>query len=521
MQGLPKNLLAQKVAPAAAKGNESSPAVVNGKVATPTTEGKASAGETKGAFASFFESLLGNTEVKAEGTESIEGTRTGKAVIAKSDALVAADSNVNSSEGKIDVLLKTKDQEKSKKIDGSELSKEKVLSADVLTNINNLIDRTPETEAKIQNGQGDKVASASSNLDQLLKTLKKGNTETEETSAPEDSKNIDSNTEVKNKKVSPLDFLLKETKSNDVVKTDLETKPEVVSKLGLSSEDFLGQLSGMKESKEAAKDLKNTNSKMNNVLNLDGEAFDPKDLLQKQMNQSMKSYGQKQNLLSDNIIRSPKDLASKETKLKSSIDELKTPDMKIGADLANIKENFIPLAQKQEQGQNTESPNAGKVLDLSKINSSNSNEIIKKISDYIQQGQVANKDSLDLTVKHESLGQFNIQVNRQPGATNSPMEMQITTTTAEGHDFFMKNEIGLMKNLSQAGIHLSDLKIVSESGSSSFAGNDSRQSNNSQNGSQAGREFMSFDSAGDSSHGSDRRRELWQEARNNQQRYGA
>ena len=147
-------------------------------------------------------------------------------------------------------------------------------------------------------------------------------------------------------------------------------------------------------------------------------------------------------------------------------------------------------------------------------------KIIKKISDYIAQEKVGNSDSLDLTVKHDSLGQFKIQVNR-PAGNNQPMDMQITTTTSEGHDFFMKNEIGLMKNLSQAGIQLSDLRIVSEGGSASFAGNDSRQ-NNSQNGSQfAGKEFMSFEASGDSSQGADRRRELWQQARNHQQRYGA
>jgi hypothetical protein len=248
MQGLPNNLLPQNVAKATVKVNENSPAVGNGKLAAVNAEGKPT-GEAKGAFASFFEGLLGNTEVKAEGSEAIEGTRTGKAEIGKSDALIAADSKVTTSEGKIDVLLKTKDQEKNKKVDGSELSKEKVLSADVLTNINNLIDRTPQSEAKIQSGLGEKVASASSNLEQLLKTLKNGNAESEVSEETGDSKNIDSNTEVKNKKVSPLDFLLKESKSNDVVKTDLETKPEVVSKLGLSSEDFLGHLSGMKESK--------------------------------------------------------------------------------------------------------------------------------------------------------------------------------------------------------------------------------------------------------------------------------
>jgi hypothetical protein len=504
MPVLPTNLLTQNVATAAGKVNENSSTSVNGKVALPAGE---STEESKGAFASFFANLLGDTEVKVEGkTENKE--------MGKGEVLAASDKAASTAEGKIDLLLKNKDQEKNKKGEGPSLSTEKVLSQDVLKNINNLIDRKPPPDSTKEAAVGEKIAATSSNLDQLLKTLKGDKADAEIT---EEGINPNQNNEVKNKKGSPLDFLLKESKSSDV--GSIQTDPENVSKLGLSSEDFLSHMSSSKD----AKDLKNAKmDKTADLLNLDGDAFDPKIMVQKQMNQSMKAYGQKQNLLNDNIIKSPKDLANKEIKLKSSIDELKTPDMKIGADLANIKEQFIPLAQKQE-GQNTQTQTQGseKILDLSKINTSNTEEIIKKISDYIQQGQVANKDSLDLTVKHESLGQFKIQVNKPVGGNGSQMDMQITTTTSEGHDFFMKHEIGLMKNLSQAGIQLSDLRIVSESGSASFAGNDSRQSNNSQSGSQAGREFMSFEASGDSSHGADRRKELWQEARNNQQRYGA
>ena len=162
-----------------------------------------------------------------------------------------------------------------------------------------------------------------------------------------------------------------------------------------------------------------------------------------------------------------------------------------------------------------------KVLDLSKMSPSNTDALIKKISDYIEQSQVGNKDSIDLTVRHDSLGQFKIQVNKPMGSQSLPMDMQITTTTAEGHEFFMKNEVSLMKNLSQAGIQLSDLRIVSGADSSSFAQNDSRQqSNQSQYGQAGQKENMNFDS-GNFSEGSQRRRELWQEARANQQRYGA
>lgn len=509
---MPANLLTKNTVQKAVKVDANSPVNVNGKVA----EGKESK-DAKGVFASMFEGLLGNAETKVE--DKSENTTEGKSENSKGPVAEATKPEV-SAETKLDALLKNKELEKNQKSQLGALSTEKALPAEVLKNINNLIDKTPVVDVKGEAVVGDKVAATSSNLDQLLKSLKSQNTEVET------SKDVDAdlNAPQVKKAATPLDFLLKQSKESDVGSVDvredklLQTNPDAVSKLGLSSEDFLSHMSGAKESREAKNAKNPANSEK--MMNLDGEAFDPQALVQKQMNQSMKSYGQKQNLLNDNVIRSPKDLASKETKLKSSIDELKSPDMKVGAELAGIKEQFIPVMQRQEQGSNTATQGSEKVLDLSKINTSNSNEIIKKISDYIQQGQVANKDSLDLTVKHDSLGQFKIQVNR-PVGNGTQMDMQITTSTAEGHDFFMKNEIGLMKNLSQAGIQLSDLRIVSESGSSTFAGNDSRQSGNSQNGAQAGREFMSFEASGDSSNGSDRRKELWQEARNNQQRYGA
>ena len=494
MQGLPTNLLTQNVATAATKVDSTLPTGVNGKVVA--IAGK----ESKNAFADIFSGLLGNSEATAEG--KVENA---KGEVTSTDAKAQG----TSAEVKLDVLLKNKEQEQNKKIEVGDLSTEKVLSADVLKKVNNLIDRTPVVEAKAEGEVTEKIAAASTNLDQLLKTLKGDNAEGE-VEGEIDPKILKENQKAKSG--SPLDFLLKESKSSDVGMIDskesklLQTNPELVSKLGLSSEDFLTQ-------KTEVKDVKNQAG-----VNLD-ENFDLKAFGQKQMNQSMKAYGQKQNLLNDGVIRNTKDLAFNETKSKFAIDELKTPDLKIGADLSQVKEQFIPLMQNQETAQNT-TQGSEKVLDLSKINTSNTTEIIKKISDYIEQSQVANKDSMDLTVKHESLGQFKIQVNK-PIGPGQQMDMQITTSTAEGHDFFMKNEISLMKNLSQAGIQLSDLRIVSGGENASFAGTDSRQNNNSQNNSAAGREFMSFDSAGDSSHGADRRKELWQEARNNQQRYGA
>ena len=85
------------------------------------------------------------------------------------------------------------------------------------------------------------------------------------------------------------------------------------------------------------------------------------------------------------------------------------------------------------------------------------------------------------------------------------------------------NEVSLMKNLSQAGVNLSDLRIISNmSESSAFGQSDSKQSSSfKQNPDDSSKQFMSFESnnfSSDTGSGSERRKELWEEY---QQRYGA
>ena len=529
MQGLPTNLLTKATMAKVGK-SESSP--VGGGANDNKVAGDSN---SKGAFASLLNGLFGSEESTSENSESLIQTNSGisqllgKSKIDKSlssegqsselqianlSALSATSTpSAPTAESKMDLLLKNKESEQKSVGFKSNQANEQVLSKDVLNNVQKLLD--DKSGSAIENGElSKKVTSASDNLNALLKTLK-GEELSEDGSEVIQSENNQNS-------ASPLDFLLKKNNNksesadskNSVEKN---VKSEFGNKIGLSGEEFISQL---KDSKDVSKDIKIASLEKNGLA---PQEFDPKALLSKQMNQSMKAYGQKQEMLGDGIIKNTKDLAFKESRTKggnASIDELKSPDLKISNDLSHIKESFIPQMQKNESSQNNETNANVKVLDLSKINSSNTSEIIKRISDYVEQSQVANKDSLDLTVKHDALGQFKIQVNKPMGGSNLPMDMQITTTTAEGHDFFVKNEIGLMKNLSQAGIQLSDLRIVSSGEAMSFSQNDSKNSNNSHFGNQMQREFMSFDS-GDSGNGTERRRELWQQARDNQQRFGA
>jgi hypothetical protein len=510
MAGVPSQLLTLPTAKTAGKiASKTDVKSVGANVNAGEVKSAQSAGQEGKAesFMDLLSGMFGSEESKTANTMSLENK---------------ADKIEKSVEQKVDVLLKQKSGEGQAVVLNSTTNPESVISSETLKNLDQLLNK----EAVVIDGQvvssdnsklEGQVAATGSNLDHLLQSLKSKQTESQTESNL--NKNPNSPELNNTKSASPLDFLLNKGQETKLQKPEVgiknaETKgSELSSLLGLSSEEFVGQLKvgDGKNVKTQSDEAQLLNNKLGNEeLN----AF-----AQKNMNQNMKAYGQKQNLLNDHLIKSPKDLLTKENKSINSIDELKTPDMQIGADLSQIKESFIPVSNKAELQNQVQTET--KVLDLSKMSPSNTEALIKKISDYIEQSQVGNKESIDLTVRHDSLGQFKIQVNKPIGAQSLPMDMQITTTTAEGHEFFMKNEVSLMKNLSQAGIQLSDLRIVSSADSSSFAQNDSRQqSNQSQYGQSGQKDSMNFDS-GNFSEGSQRRRELWQEARANQQRYGA
>ena len=357
------------------------------------------------------------------------------------------------------------------------------------------------------------VANTSGKLDQLLNQLK--GTEDESSSSLEgvekenlksffpNSNNIQPELNPAEKVENPLEFIVKGSKENSLGK-NAETKLQ-------TGDDYLKNLESI--------DKKN-NSKLSLIQGLKSDASSTIPMPK----QGVSAYGKGQNILNDNVIRNTKDLAFKDKKSKIGSDELKTPETKVGAQLANLKSEVIPTIMTKENVSNQlQAQTEHKVLDLSKINTSNTNEIIKKISDYVEQNTVANKQSLDLTVKHESLGEFKIQVSKAPSTQSNLIDLQITTSSKEGHDFFVKNEVSLIKNLNQSGVNLSDLRIVSHTSESGLLGqSDSRQSssfqqsNDGYSSQQSSFESSQFSTESDS--GSQKRKQLWQEY---QERYGA
>ena len=392
----------------------------------------------------------------------------------------------------------------------------------------------------------EKVVKTSSNLDQLLNNIK--GTETNDDNQPTETKDQSlknlkkdffPNQKVKPESQNPLDFLVNGAKEKNLSNNEVEVKnpQENVIKINNPKAEFFANKIHQPVAVEKAHTQEQTVKVLSGedfVKNLKAANMPAKDLNlleegtpgnKKQISaiptniSQMRNYSKGQNILNDGMIRNTNDLAFKENKrLREPGDELKNSETKIGHDLSMLKESPVAMMQlKNSPIQENQVQTQTKVLDLSNIDAKNTQEIIKTITDYVEQNTVGNRSSLDLTVKHDSLGQFKIQVNKMPN--QNQLDMQITTSSSEGHKFFVQHESDIMKNLQQVGVNLSDFRIISSmKDATPFSQSESKQFSqfqHEQNGD--AKQFMSFES-GDFKDGSQRRKSLWQEY---QERYGA
>lgn len=159
------------------------------------------------------------------------------------------------------------------------------------------------------------------------------------------------------------------------------------------------------------------------------------------------------------------------------------------------------------------------VLQLHDINSADPKVLINKIVEHIEVNRLQNSDSLDLTVGHNELGEFKIHVQKNADSklNHDPfINMRITTSTEEGHNFFASNEKLLLSGLNQAGVKVADFRLVSSTGSLDFSNQSSSQFSDSNSKNQFGQQFSQssghrqFQSnQGQQQHDSQRRKDLW------------
>ena len=94
---------------------------------------------------------------------------------------------------------------------------------------------------------------------------------------------------------------------------------------------------------------------------------------------------------------------------------------------------------------------------MSNMGTSNSVEIINKISDYIWQSNFQNHKEIDIVVKHDTLGNFRVNVNKM--MNNENINLEILAETKDGQKFFADHEGSLLRNLSGMGLKIATFKV--------------------------------------------------------------
>jgi hypothetical protein len=90
-------------------------------------------------------------------------------------------------------------------------------------------------------------------------------------------------------------------------------------------------------------------------------------------------------------------------------------------------------------------------------NDTSIDETISKISNYIKGHYNKTDENLTITVRHESLGKFQLDVKEN---NNKALEIKILTGSEDGNKFFIKNERDIFNNLKNLGFKIDEVKIV-------------------------------------------------------------
>ncbi len=154
-----------------------------------------------------------------------------------------------------------------------------------------------------------------------------------------------------------------------------------------------------------------------------------------------------------------------------------------------------------------------KVIDLSNVQAGDKSSLIDQVSKLIEQNNIKSADTMDVTVKHDDLGQFKIEVSKNPNS--GELDVRIISKEKVGHNFFVENEAQLAKSLNQSGIKLANIKVSLSSenvfSSNADTGKDSSESFSQNSKNQNGQ----FGQRDNENSDSQRRKHLWQAFKEN------
>jgi hypothetical protein len=171
----------------------------------------------------------------------------------------------------------------------------------------------------------------------------------------------------------------------------------------------------------------------------------------------------------------------------------------------NSQQFILGLQAEKNTPQNLDVHSPVKVFEMNKVKTTDANEIMSQITDYIIQAKTAKEPTVNMRVNHTELGFIDISVSKT-GTNQDAIAVSIGTHSLDGKNFFQQNTKDLFSHLNSAGLSISDFKVDASQQSSKSDFDFGSQSNKS---GYQGNEKQFGSEQNQRRHESDRRQELW------------
>ncbi len=184
--------------------------------------------------------------------------------------------------------------------------------------------------------------------------------------------------------------------------------------------------------------------------------------------------------------------------------EVKLQDVMFNQGMNTSAEQGEVVAPVVESNNSSMPVSTTKVLDLSASNlSSNTNDVISQIENYIIRTNASNQKEVQMSFKHDDLGRVDLLVQK---ANDNQLNISIATNTQDGAKFFQGHQADLLNTLHQSGISVRDFKLdTSQSSNQNLAQDSGRNGFENQ-----GKSGQHQSQSGQRQEEQQRRDELWQ-----------
>lgn len=156
-------------------------------------------------------------------------------------------------------------------------------------------------------------------------------------------------------------------------------------------------------------------------------------------------------------------------KINSAEKEAKSMDLKetqVVSESSPVKSQDFILNMLSEKTPETTSSvstvaTAPKVFDMNNIKTTNTNEIINQITDYVVQAKAAKEPTVHMRFNHDDLGMVDLHVSKV--ANSDSIAVNIGAHSLEGKSFFQQNAKELLSHLASTGHTVTDMKVETPS----------------------------------------------------------